>query len=100
MTGVAQGINEAGFEQCLRPGTHPEAAVAGVVRDGEDLDFHDWKLLKEDYQLAAGGFQPAAPSIIKRQTASVVCWPFLPLGAAGHGLPAAGWSFFFAVYSL
>jgi hypothetical protein len=41
----SERVLEAGSEEALGAGAHADAAVAGVVRDGEELDFHALKLL-------------------------------------------------------
>jgi hypothetical protein len=41
------------LQQGLWSRTHAQPAMAGVVGDGEDLNFHGFKLLKANYQPAA-----------------------------------------------
>jgi hypothetical protein len=43
----SERVLEAGSEEGLGAGAHADAAVAGVVRDGEELDVHAMKLLPQ-----------------------------------------------------
>jgi hypothetical protein len=47
MAAIAERVLETGVEESLRTRPHSGATISGVIWDGEDLDIHAGKLLRE-----------------------------------------------------